>query len=136
MLRELVRERVPRHLPAPIALRGPRSIEPRLGTEPQKILQRHDRKRGDRCAGCAYEGLGHAARPLAEVGLQPALGFTIQTCEPSGARVVVVRAGVDHAVVAMHMRQVRIVGITVEGQIAVRASRAGESVCAALQHRG
>src|SRR4029077_6324548 len=125
--RELRGQRTGWQTPQPVAAGSPGSIDARLRTETEQILQRNDRELPDRAERGPCQGLGHRPRCHTQIQVHPLTGVCIERSVPAECRVVVVRAGVDHALAHVPVGHVHIVGGAVENELQHAPSGEGGS---------
>src|SRR6185437_9635265 len=94
-----------------------RGIEPGVRAQREEILRGNDGELPDRAQGLANERIGHGSWRSPQHGVDTAASFLVEAAVPAERSVVVVSAGVDDAVVLVHVGKVRVVTLTAEGEL-------------------
>ena len=127
-MRELGRQRTGRQPPGPVPRHGPRRVEARRRVEPEQVLRRNDRQARHGGESGADQRLGHRLRRRPQKVVDALRGVAVEAAVPAEGRVVVVGAGVRHAVAIVEIRQVWVVRLAVESKLQHAHPRDAEPV--------
>ncbi len=105
------------HPPGPVAARVAGVIHPRLVPQAQEILHRRQRKDRHRSPAGPDQVPGHIVPRARQVAPVESLFFFSDPRIPAASRVVIVRAGVDHAVHRVVVRQEGVFRVAAESKL-------------------